>query len=97
MLLLKDFTPFCAEKSAKEKEINVLLYKIYNEATLFHFKKIMHRPGIEPGPPAWQASILPLNQRCFVEICLKFYFAILRSITAMKTVKKMILSNTILY
>ena len=19
----------------------------------------MHRPGIEPGPPAWQASILP--------------------------------------
>ena len=24
----------------------------------------MHRPGIEPGPPAWQASILPLNQRC---------------------------------
>ena len=26
--------------------------------------KILHRPGIEPGPPAWQASILPLNQRC---------------------------------
>ncbi|UYV78027.1 hypothetical protein LAZ67_15003263, partial [Cordylochernes scorpioides] len=25
----------------------------------------MHRPGIEPGPPAWQASILPLNHRCF--------------------------------
>ena len=24
----------------------------------------VHRPGIEPGPPAWQASILPLNQRC---------------------------------
>ena len=24
----------------------------------------LHRPGIEPGPPAWQASILPLNQRC---------------------------------
>ena len=24
----------------------------------------MQRPGIEPGPPAWQASILPLNQRC---------------------------------
>ena len=21
----------------------------------------MHRPGIEPGPPAWQASILPQN------------------------------------
>ena len=35
-------------------------------------KKKMHRPGIEPGPPAvcypleWQASILPLNHRCDV-------------------------------
>ena len=28
-------------------------------------KNILHRPGIEPGPPAWQASILPLNQRCY--------------------------------
>ena len=28
---------------------------------------MLHRPGIEPGPPAWQASILPLNQRCFNE------------------------------
>ena len=27
-------------------------------------KKKLQRPGIEPGPPAWQASILPLNQRC---------------------------------
>merc|ERR1712081_60701 len=27
-------------------------------------EKKLHRPGIEPGPPAWQASILPLNQRC---------------------------------
>ena len=26
--------------------------------------KYLHRPGIEPGPPAWQASILPLNHRC---------------------------------
>ncbi len=23
----------------------------------------MHRPGIEPGAPAWQAGILPLNHR----------------------------------
>ena len=30
-------------------------------------KSFVHRPGIEPGPPAWQASILPLNQRCLVE------------------------------
>ena len=29
--------------------------------------KDLHRPGIEPGPPAWQASILPLNQRCWLE------------------------------
>ena len=29
-------------------------------------KNLLHRPGIEPGPPAWQASILPLNQRCFL-------------------------------
>ena len=27
----------------------------------------MHWPGIEPGPPAWQARILPLNHHCFVE------------------------------
>ena len=27
-------------------------------------KKKLQRPGIEPGPPAWQARILPLNQRC---------------------------------
>ena len=27
-------------------------------------EKKLHRPGIEPGPPAWQARILPLNQRC---------------------------------
>ena len=33
----------------------------------------MHRPGIEPGPPTWQASILPLNHRClqFVHILRK--------------------------
>lgn len=24
----------------------------------------MHGPGIEPGPPAWQARILPLNHPC---------------------------------
>ena len=31
-------------------------------------KKGLHRPGIEPGPPAWQASILPLNQRCLIAV-----------------------------
>jgi hypothetical protein len=29
-------------------------------------QKKMHWPGIEPGPPAWQASILPLNHQCFI-------------------------------
>ena len=29
--------------------------------------KDMRRPGIEPGPPAWQARIVPLNhRRCYV-------------------------------
>ena len=28
--------------------------------------KSLQRPGIEPGPPAWQARILPLNQRCLM-------------------------------
>ena len=27
-------------------------------------RKIVHWPGIEPGPPAWQARILPLNHQC---------------------------------
>ena len=27
----------------------------------------MHWPGIEPGPPAWQARILPLNHQCYYE------------------------------
>ena len=25
---------------------------------------VIHWPGIEPGPPAWQARILPLNHQC---------------------------------
>ena len=30
-------------------------------------KKKMHWPGIEPGPPAWQARILPLNHQCLLD------------------------------
>jgi hypothetical protein len=37
----------------------------------------LHRPGIEPGPPAWQASILPLNQRCWVGVFSALHFYIL--------------------
>jgi hypothetical protein len=32
---------------------------LYKQTSPLH---LVHRPGIEPGPPAWQASILPLNQ-----------------------------------
>ena len=30
-------------------------------------KKEMHWPGIDPGPPAWQARILPLNHQCLAD------------------------------
>ena len=39
-----------------------LFSKIY---ILLVNKKNVHGPGIEPGPPAWQARILPLNHPCF--------------------------------
>ena len=48
-------------------------------------KKMLHRPGIEPGPPAWQASILPLNQRC--------YFAILAILNHVYFLFKSVLPN----
>ena len=46
------------------------MHKHFREK-IFDFKRFqkksnsspVRRPGIEPGPPAWQASILPLNQR----------------------------------
>ena len=30
-------------------------------------EKKVHWPGIEPGPPAWQARILPLNHQCLLK------------------------------
>jgi hypothetical protein len=33
----------------------------------------MHSPGIEPGSPAWQADIMPLDHECLVEICNNFF------------------------
>ena len=37
-----------------------------------HFDK-MRRPGIEPGPPAWKADILPLNyRRLYINTLLNF-------------------------
>ena len=38
---------------------SLVFYCWFNKIKIY-----MHRPGIEPGPPAWQASILPLNHRC---------------------------------
>ncbi|KAK6746121.1 hypothetical protein RB195_012311 [Necator americanus] len=40
----------------------------YSEVTGTDGNKRLHRPGIEPGPPAWQASILPLNHRCVSKV-----------------------------
>ena len=36
-----------------------------------HKKNPMHKPGIEPGSIAWQATILPLDHLCLC-IILKF-------------------------
>ena len=44
--------PSCSHKKEKQK---------------IQKKKKLHRPGIEPGPPAWQARILPLNHRCLLK------------------------------
>ena len=35
--------------------------------------KNVHRPGIEPGSIAWQATILPLNHRCLTN-CNDYWF-----------------------
>ena len=36
-------------------------------------KKILHRPGIEPGPSRWQREILPLDQRCTKDVAKIIY------------------------
>ena len=46
----------------------------------------LHRPGIEPGPPAWQASILPLNQRCRLSVSYENQQAVLQCITYLAVV-----------
>ena len=42
----------------------VINYQIKAQLLSIFCNKSLQRPGIEPGPPAWQARILPLNQRC---------------------------------
>jgi hypothetical protein len=39
--------------------------KIYLQKIKIILQNVLHRPGLEPGSSAWQANILPLNQRCF--------------------------------
>ena len=43
--------------------INLYSYRCHG-LTEFKKKKKLHWPGIEPGPPTWQARILPLNHQC---------------------------------
>ena len=50
----------------------------------------MHRPGIEPGPPAWQASILPLKVLFSVEnfsFCVFFIFLEIKKLLIVKNLK----------
>ena len=49
---------------SKGKFLFSLPYSAF-ELKTFRTTKTVHRPGIEPGSPAWQASILPLDHRCF--------------------------------
>jgi hypothetical protein len=35
---------------------------------LFDLKNEMHRPGIEPGSQEWESRMIPLHQRCSVDI-----------------------------
>ena len=49
------------------RRLQVILLSTFFCANLLEPK--LHRPGIAPGPPAWQASILPLNQRCCFGKC----------------------------
>jgi hypothetical protein len=45
-----------------QKRFNCIVFFIKKNSS----RKKMHWPGIEPGPPAWQASILPLNHQCLL-------------------------------
>ena len=36
----------------------------HSSCCCMRIKELLHWPGIEPGPPAWQARILPLNHQC---------------------------------
>ena len=39
-------------------------YLTYEKKYLGKTSLLVHWPGIEPGPPVWQARTLPLNHQC---------------------------------
>ena len=56
------FSHSIAKKYIQEGAHPFLLHFIpFSWYFIFVCQKEMHWPGIEPGPPAWQARILPLN------------------------------------
>ena len=32
------------------------------------WKNLLHRPGIEPGSKEWESSMIPLHQRCYMQL-----------------------------
>ena len=53
-------------EGAREYEYWIYMLRLQNNTCEYDCKmnQKVHRPGIEPGSPAWQARILPLNHRC---------------------------------
>ena len=60
----KSFCLFLVCNFFVDKEAVQLIWPKAENKDFVCLQNWLHRPGIEPGPPAWQASILPLNQRC---------------------------------
>jgi hypothetical protein len=58
----------CLKSTKKTLTSNIVETKHQSASCETIRTKLLHRPGIEPGPPAWQASILPLNQRCLIDM-----------------------------
>jgi hypothetical protein len=51
--------------------------KYSNSQLAIDEKDVVHPPGVEPGPIAWKAIILPLDQECSMMKCgIKSYITI---------------------
>ena len=63
------FFSYSFAKNAFKRELllSSLHFMSFSLYCISLYQKEMHWPGIEPGPPAWQARILPLNHQCLVE------------------------------